>query len=1241
MASTAPDRAVPRLTDDELVDDRSVEAFDADRFGHGDFVRELAGVVCQTKTPANIALFGPWGSGKSGIANLLKAELPQAKAKARFVVFDASKYAEAPLRRHFISQVAHGLAIKKDDFHAGLYTGIEGRDVRFNPVDWLKLVAAFAVSVALAVVVLLLLATAVAAVSVGSFEASWSSIVRDYLLAALPVAAVVTAFVKLAADGLHVKTTRSAPSGNEEFEKRFSNLVVEAKTERLVVFIDELDRCSPAQVASVLETLKTFLFIKGCVFVVAADQQVLEQALRRKIRQNTPEDVANPYYSAGSSYLDKVFQYQLTLPPLQSPTLSRFALALVHDRPGVWQRVPALDETLPVLIPTHIASPRRVKVLLNRFAVAYRLAERRAANGQVDPAFGARATELAKLVCLQCEFPLFAEDLTLDPRLPQFVRMVADQEPLPANLPTEVARRAKAYAEGRRIVAELLVDADAGASDAAGERGEHPAAQPEEGAEDVDVNDTDEDAPQSARGDDVARQHAQQLVSYLRKTRYIAGPAPDLLYLESAGAGHGVDPVLADQLQRAALNNETVEMLGLVASAADEDQGRGALRVLSDVVRQAQPGLEGRNVVSALMQGIERSGVELGDAADPIADAVAGHLAQASLQPDDLMGALTLAGASSRALGPRLLEAVLRHPASTSRTDVATTLIGRAEAVPGELRLRLAQAATTALLSNSSEAGQQLLALPLDRARQLLRDVTKPLKRASDAHYAAVKAKKTEGEEAEEGDILDPSPADALAAAFDGVVAAKRSELGNELVKLMLAMNHENHRNTVSRRLSQLAPIEADNVIMEVLSATHRRALSDWPNWLDPIDAEAVGNDQGLQEYIDSLACAWWNKVTADPPASASEAEEAVVALARCGGQASISNDVRARVRKALDEPFTTAEVIGQQRTALRHADRLVAAELLGERALADIRLNAAVQSLGAAIARTALAGITEISNAVMTLVEDAAAAASDEALRQVLEAAADTTWLSDADRARVLLTAAAALRSHDAEAPTPVATDQLRELGTSSADQTSTDTALALWLTNFAVDPSEVWQVLEPLVEDELPPETRQALGHVAARLDNADRFSLIKRALDRVADEPVHRSFLEAAHLSEVPAHKVADRLVDLFVEIEDADAQRRVMDIWQQLAPTGDTVRKRLVEQVYLPLIASGDDGLDLALSYFGLVAPVKGVRKTVRAALRNAARTNGQKRRVDQRLLEAKWTKKSLFGFGPAVDQDGGN
>lgn len=1225
------------LVDGELVDDRSLDAIERDEFRHADFVHELAGMVCKTQTPANIALFGAWGSGKSSIANLLEEELPDDQSAVRFIVFDASKYAEAPLRRHFISQVATRLEIDKDKYHRGLYTGEETRDVKFRPGEWAKLAGWFLVSVALTLAVLIAIATLVAAVSAGSFGSNWTHIIRSYLLAALPVAAVIATFVKLAADGFHIKTTQTAPSGDEEFEKLFSDLVAAAKTKRLVVFIDELDRCSPAQVASTLETLKTFLFVKGCVFVVAADQQVLEQALRRKVRQHTPEDAANPYYSAGSSYLDKVFQYQLTLPPLRAPTLSRFALSLVEERPGVWQRIPHLDEVVSVLIPTHVVSPRRVKVLLNRFALAYRLAERRAAEGRLDRDLGARATELAKLICLQAEFPLFAEDLTLDARLPEFVRMVADDEELPPNVRPEVAQRATAYARGQRIVAELLVEDEPEAAAA-------PAPQQPAAGDDNDRDEASREAPEEAesRATDVARQHAQQLVAYLRKTRHIAGPGPDLVYLESAGAGHGIDAVLAERLQRAALDNDESEVLRLVASAADDGQGRGALLVLADVVRQAQPGVEGRNVVSALLRGIERSGVALDDDADYIADAVAGHLAKAELGADDLIGALELAHSSSRDVGPQLYEAVLTHRSAMSRVEVSVALLDHPPNLRAELTPYLAKATAAALLGAPAAATERLLAMEPDTVQGLLVDARDDLKRKSDAHYAAVKARESDPN-ADISAVLDPAPHEALSTAYDEVASADEENPGHAvalrtaLLRLMLALNQMEYRNAVVHRLSQVAPISDPAFVGEVLRSAHRRAVTDMPPWLTPLDASVIGQDKALQEQVDALAVAVWKAATGDDPPAEGAVEAAAEALERCKENGATEDALRDAITTELSPAFTTDAVVASQARPLDVARQLAEHSLVSRAAVADVELRAVADTLEAP-----LGGIPsqrrDVPQAVLDRVRAAARHGTAPALERVLNTGSASPWLSELQQAHVQLTVACALRRFDVDTPAPLEAARLRDLVVNYGDDDLVDDTLAQWLDIFAVTPQEVWATVEPLVGAELPRQTSDALSRFSQRLDAAQHFALLEPALERSITAPVHHSFFAAARLSEAPSQRVAQCLVRLFPESEGPSGWEAILAIWQQVSPNAQTSQRLLVDNVYIPLIAEGEAGFDLAIRYFGLVANVKSVRTRVIDAFTAAAQTGDQKKRVDRRLLDAGWKKRSLFGFGPAVEQD---
>lgn len=91
---TAPGSFDPR---NDLVDDRAIEDAGGDRFGHAIFASQAARTIEAIPTPANVAIYGPWGSGKTSLANLLRTELEG--PTCGFVYFDAFKYAEAPLRR--------------------------------------------------------------------------------------------------------------------------------------------------------------------------------------------------------------------------------------------------------------------------------------------------------------------------------------------------------------------------------------------------------------------------------------------------------------------------------------------------------------------------------------------------------------------------------------------------------------------------------------------------------------------------------------------------------------------------------------------------------------------------------------------------------------------------------------------------------------------------------------------------------------------------------------------------------------------------------------------------------------------------------------------------------------------------------------------------------------------------------------------------------------------------------------
>ncbi len=96
-----------------------------------------------------------------------------------------------------------------------------------------------------------------------------------------------------------------------EFRDDFEKLLKETKIKKLVVFIDELDRCNHDTILETLEAIRLFLFTKGTSFIIGADERQVMYAVRAKF----PEVKGNQI-DIGKEYLEKMIQYPIKIPQL-------------------------------------------------------------------------------------------------------------------------------------------------------------------------------------------------------------------------------------------------------------------------------------------------------------------------------------------------------------------------------------------------------------------------------------------------------------------------------------------------------------------------------------------------------------------------------------------------------------------------------------------------------------------------------------------------------------------------------------------------------------------------------------------------------------------------------------------------------------------------------------------------------------------------------------------------------------
>ncbi len=110
----------------------------------------------------------------------------------------------------------------------------------------------------------------------------------------------------------------------KNFRAEFAKLLKKSKVEHLVVFIDELDRCTPDTVLEVFEAMRLFLFVDGMSFVIGADQRLIQYAIKTRYKE-----VPGNNLDIGKEYLEKVIQYPITIPQLNFAEVNQYLSCLL------------------------------------------------------------------------------------------------------------------------------------------------------------------------------------------------------------------------------------------------------------------------------------------------------------------------------------------------------------------------------------------------------------------------------------------------------------------------------------------------------------------------------------------------------------------------------------------------------------------------------------------------------------------------------------------------------------------------------------------------------------------------------------------------------------------------------------------------------------------------------------------------------------------------------------------------
>jgi len=373
-----------------------------------------------TTTPLTIGIFGSWGSGKTSLMKMIERGLKRAGRddtsvrQTHTVWFNAWLYSkEESLWRALILQVLAGVRRwRRDDLSAlrDLDELVEHlhRAAGSTELGHLSIAAADLLQ------------------DQGSSSAQITLVLQHGLDLLENIAQARQQGDLAAARALHNQVRRATATLEQEriesldrFQQEFRTVIEKYVLPHgyFVIFVDDLDRCLPDKAVEVLEAIKLFLNVPGCIFILGIDREVVERGIHLRYgelggvsdRGMLPFLVGEEALNKGASqyraflqdlleesediidggrYLEKIIQIPFVLPPISPDAMGRFIARLAPELPH--------PECGLVFAQGLAPNPRQVKRAINIFTLMWELA-----RNKPELASLIKPVRLAKLVVVQ------------------------------------------------------------------------------------------------------------------------------------------------------------------------------------------------------------------------------------------------------------------------------------------------------------------------------------------------------------------------------------------------------------------------------------------------------------------------------------------------------------------------------------------------------------------------------------------------------------------------------------------------------------------------------------------------------------------------------------------------------------------------------------------------------------------------------------------------------------------------